>query len=68
MTAKDTGHAPRGLERALTALKRVVGMPNYEAYLEHLRTRHPECPLPTEREYFDEYLKGKYGGGFSRCC
>jgi uncharacterized short protein YbdD (DUF466 family) len=56
------------MRRALTALKRVVGMPNYEAYLEHLRTHHPECKLPSEREYFDEYLKGKYGGGFGRCC
>jgi uncharacterized short protein YbdD (DUF466 family) len=52
----------------IAAMKRVVGMPNYEAYVEHLRTHHPECPVPSERQYFDDYLKGRYGGGFSRCC
>ncbi len=56
------------LRAALTAFKRIVGMPNYEAYVEHMRERHPECRVPSEREYYDEYLKGRYGGGFSRCC
>jgi uncharacterized short protein YbdD (DUF466 family) len=28
-------------------------MPNYEAYLEHLRSCHPECPVPSEREYYE---------------
>jgi uncharacterized short protein YbdD (DUF466 family) len=67
MPSRGTRVAGRG-RALLTALKRVVGMPNYEAYLEHLRAHHPECPLPSEREYFDEFLKAKYGGGFSRCC
>jgi uncharacterized short protein YbdD (DUF466 family) len=52
----------------LTALKRVVGMPNYEAYLAHLRAQHPECPVPTEAEYYELYLQGKYNGVGNRCC
>jgi uncharacterized short protein YbdD (DUF466 family) len=55
--------------RALLAtLKRIAGMPNYEAYLEHLRSCHPECPLPSEREYYELYLKQRYEGGGMRCC
>jgi uncharacterized short protein YbdD (DUF466 family) len=69
---RDAGHLSRAAARdgsaLLAAIKRIVGMPNYEAYLEHLRTHHPECQLPNEREYFDDYLKGRYGSGFSRCC
>jgi len=61
-------NAQQRAERFIAALKRVTGMPNYEAYLEHLRMHHPDSPVPSEREYFDEYLKGKYGGGFGRCC
>ena len=68
MIALIPSNAKDLLARAATTFKRIAGMPNYEAYLEHLRTHHPECALPTEREYFDEYLRGKYGGGFSRCC
>lgn len=53
---------------ATRGLRRISGMPDYPAYLEHLRTHHPGCPLPTEREYFEDYLKGRYGAGFGRCC
>jgi uncharacterized short protein YbdD (DUF466 family) len=56
------------LTRARTAVKRIAGMPNYEAYLEHLRSCHPECPLPSEREYYELYLKQRYAGGGMRCC
>ena len=52
----------------MTALRRIVGMPDYEAYLRHLRECHPDSALPSEREYFDLYLAGRYGNGFSRCC
>ena len=56
------------LRHARSALKRIAGMPNYEAYVEHLRTCYPECSVPTEREYYDLYLKGRYEGGGMRCC
>jgi uncharacterized short protein YbdD (DUF466 family) len=55
----------RGL---LATIKRIAGMPNYEAYLEHLQSCHPECPLPSEREYYELYLKQRYEGGGMRCC
>ena len=32
-------------------------MPDYQAYLEHLRRSHPDRPIPTEREYYAEYLR-----------
>lgn len=56
------------LGRLTATLKRIVGMPNYEAYVAHLREHHPECPLPSEREYFAIYLKGRYEGVGNRCC
>lgn len=48
--------------------RRVAGMPDYPAYLEHLRRRHPGQPLPTEREFFAQYTQSRYGDGPSRCC
>jgi uncharacterized short protein YbdD (DUF466 family) len=50
------------------ALRRVMGMPDYRAHLEHLRRSHPERPLPTEREFFDEFVRTRYGDGPTRCC
>jgi uncharacterized short protein YbdD (DUF466 family) len=43
-------------------------MPDYEAYLEHLRSSHPERAVPSEREYYAEYLRSRYEAGPTRCC
>jgi uncharacterized short protein YbdD (DUF466 family) len=43
-------------------------MPDYEAYLEHLRSSHPERAAPSEREYYAEYLRSRYEDGPTRCC
>lgn len=65
---------PKGLARAtrlggwIAAARRVFGMPDYGAYLAHLRACHPDQPLPNEREYFDLYVKSRYGDGPTRCC
>jgi uncharacterized short protein YbdD (DUF466 family) len=56
------------LRRVARVIRRIAGMPDYEAYVEHLRTCHPERQIPTEREYLDEFLKRKYDGGPNRCC
>jgi uncharacterized short protein YbdD (DUF466 family) len=52
----------------VAALRRVAGMPDYAAYVGHLRRCHPERPIPTEREYFAEYVATRYGDGPTRCC
>jgi uncharacterized short protein YbdD (DUF466 family) len=58
----------RKLTPILRALRRIAGMPDYGAYIEHLRSAHPERPVPTEREFYDEFVRLRYGGGTSRCC
>jgi uncharacterized short protein YbdD (DUF466 family) len=52
----------------LTHLKRVFGMPDYAAYVAHVRAHHPDCPVPTEREFYDEYVRTRYADGPTRCC
>jgi uncharacterized short protein YbdD (DUF466 family) len=56
------------LRDAHSALRRVLGMPDYGAHLAHLRTCHPGRPVPTAREFYEEYLRTRYGGGPTRCC
>ena len=57
-----------GIRNLLTALRRVCGMPDYAAYVAHLRERHPDRPVPSEREYYQEFVNARYAGGTSRCC
>ena len=56
------------LERMLRTLRRIAGMPDYAAYVEHIRGRHPGVPVPSEREFYAAYVKQRYEGGPTRCC
>jgi uncharacterized short protein YbdD (DUF466 family) len=52
----------------MSAIRRIAGMPDYDAHVEHLRRCHPERPLPSEREFFEEYVRARYADGPTRCC
>lgn len=58
----------RRIGEARRVLLRVCGMPDYEQYVLHLRACHPEHVVPTERQFFEEYLRARYEGGPTRCC
>ena len=45
-----------------------VGVPDYDTYVAHLRRVHPDAPVPTYAEFFDERQKARFGGTGSRCC
>jgi uncharacterized short protein YbdD (DUF466 family) len=70
MRARAVTHSAPGdwLRGALRTLRRVAGMPDYQAYVEHLRSCHPDRPVPSEREYFTLYTESRYGAGPTRCC
>ena len=45
-----------------------VGLPDYDAYVAHLRRMHPDR-VPMSREAFAiERMEARYGRGRSRCC
>jgi uncharacterized short protein YbdD (DUF466 family) len=56
------------LERLLRVVRRVSGMPDYIEYVEHLRRCHPERPIPTARQFYDDYVRARYADGPTRCC
>ena len=56
------------LTKLRSALKQIVGMPDYLQYLEHARACHPDAPPLSEREFYDRFIATRYGGGATRCC
>ena len=56
------------LERFAAVFRRIAGMPDYEAHLEHLRQHHPKCPIPTRREFYEGFVESRYQEGPTRCC
>ena len=56
------------LRRAGAMLRRIVGAPDYEAYLAHVAHRHPGA-VPLSREAFArDALARRYDRPGSRCC
>lgn len=49
----------------------MIGVPDYDAYVAHVRLKHPERPVMTYPEFFRERQLARYGAdgrkGF-RCC
>ena len=56
------------LDRLLSIVRQIIGMPDYDAHLEHLRRCHPGQLVPTEREFYEEFIRTRYGDGPTRCC
>jgi uncharacterized short protein YbdD (DUF466 family) len=57
----------RRLAMLQSLLRQVAGMPDYEAYLAHLRADHPGMTPVSEREFFDGFVRAR-SGGVTRCC
>lgn len=56
------------MQRLLSVLRHIAGMPDYAAHVEHLQRCHPEKAIPTERQYYDEFIRSRYGDSPTRCC
>nr|WP_286010350.1 YbdD/YjiX family protein [Serpens gallinarum] len=53
------------------AARMLVGMPDYDTYVAHMRDNHPDQPVMSHKEFFRERQDARYGGGKGRpirCC
>lgn len=46
----------------------VMGDHDYERHVESLRRRHPDCPVPSEKEYWRARYAEADAHPASRCC
>ncbi len=46
----------------------MVGVPDYAAYLRHMRERHPERAPMSYAAFFRNRQDARYGGGQGKCC
>ncbi|EPY02461.1 YbdD/YjiX family protein [Magnetospirillum fulvum] len=51
------------------ASRLMVGVPDYDGYVIHQMTRHPDDPVMSYEEFFRNRQDARYGGGgATRCC
>lgn len=61
----------RRLRRRLAqAARLMVGLPDYDTYLAHMQSRHPDQPAMSREEFFRDRQNARYGGKgqVGRCC
>jgi uncharacterized short protein YbdD (DUF466 family) len=50
------------------SLRLMVGVPEYDTYVAHMRDKHPDLPVMPYQEFFRERQEARYGGKIGRCC
>ncbi|MGM3159222.1 YbdD/YjiX family protein [Dickeya fangzhongdai] len=53
------------------AARMLVGIPDYDNYVQHMQTNHPDKDIMSYEEFFRERQQARYGGsgkGGFRCC
>ncbi|HEY1952600.1 MAG TPA: YbdD/YjiX family protein [Gemmatimonadaceae bacterium] len=61
-------HVISFFSRAASAVRSVLGFPDYERYLAHMRTSHPGDRVMTETEFRHTRLSDRYNRAGSKCC
>jgi uncharacterized short protein YbdD (DUF466 family) len=65
----DLPEAGRYLARSLTqSLRLMIGLPNYDTYLSHMKLTHPDRIPMSYEAFFRERQEARYGRGKGRCC
>lgn len=63
----DTPRASIGA-RIAAVIQRIIGVPDYERYVRHVRERHPGTEPMSRDEFHRERLASRYSKPGARCC
>ncbi len=58
-------------ERVVQTARLMVGIPDYENYVQHQRRTHPSEPIMSYEQFFRERVEARYAigkGRFRGCC
>ncbi|WP_241609531.1 YbdD/YjiX family protein [Rosenbergiella australiborealis] len=58
-------------KRLTQAGNMLIGIPDYDHYVEHMKQKHPESPIMDYKAFFRERQQARYAGkgkGGMRCC
>lgn len=56
------------LRRVATVVRTIVGAPDYDRYVAHMRAHHPDCEVASLDEFMRQRMESRYSRPGSRCC
>lgn len=60
--------AIEAIKRAAEILRTILGVPNYDRYVAHMRRHHPEMLLMSHDQFVRERMNDRYARPGTRCC
>lgn len=60
--------AIEAIKRAAEILRTILGVPNYDRYVAHMRRHHPELSMLSRDQFVDERMMDRYARPGTRCC
>ena len=58
----------RRFASAAAVARRIIGAPDYDRYVAHMRAHHPGEPLLTAEDFAQQCMQDRYNRPGSRCC
>jgi uncharacterized short protein YbdD (DUF466 family) len=69
MTTREiVAEARDRVERVAKVVRRIIGVPDYDRYVAHLRMHHPEMTPMCQRDFERQRIQDKYSRPGGRCC
>lgn len=62
------GQARRGSGYLAQALRMMVGVPDYDTYVAHVRRTHPQAEPMSRAEFIRNRQEARFGRGKAGCC
>ena len=56
------------LSQWIGVVRTVIGVPNYDRYVQHMAAHHPASEILSKEEFAKARLEARYSKPGSRCC
>ena len=56
------------VRRALRIVRTMIGEPDYDRYVAHMREHHPGCEMASRDEFMRQRMESRYSKPGTRCC
>jgi uncharacterized short protein YbdD (DUF466 family) len=68
LTRRSWRAVQRWAEWFRTVVRTIVGVPDYDRYLRHVRVAHPDVTPLSQDDFVSDQLQRRYNRPGSRCC
>lgn len=56
------------LDEIARGMRAIIGAPDYDRYVVHMRERHPDCEVAPVEQFLKERMENRYSKPGTRCC